>query len=140
MLIKNLRKYLDKKVNYRKNLKVKALRFLYYVKRAHNVYTSFFISLFNFLVITYSLFLTTFFNIPSNIVYFIAFALTFGLTYVLIAGLLGRWDIKKGQWKIESVLTWSENPIVQDIVKALYYIANDEKQKAIEILRKYVTS
>jgi len=66
------------------------------------------------------------------------YLVVFTVLYVPFCIFIGWLDYKKGLAPIESSLTWRTNPVTQDLLKALYYIANGEKEKAIEILRKYI--
>ena len=119
-------------------MNTKLFRYYQYFRRAHNTYFAFIIQLINFTTITYTLLFVQLLNFPNVYTYFMIYLVVFTVLYVPFCIFIGWLDYKKGLAPIESSLTWRTNPVTQDLLKALYYIANGEKEKAIEILRKYI--
>ena len=118
--------------------KTRFLRFYLYFRRAHSIYFVYVIQFVNFVTITYTLLLVELLHFPNIFTYFILYVILFVLTYVPLCIFIGWLDYRKGLVPIETSLAWRVNPVTRDLLKALYYIANNEREKAIEILRKYV--
>lgn len=121
-------------------MKQKLLRYYQYFKRAHSSYAVYIIQLINFVIITYTLFLVNFLGLPVKIEYIIAYAVIFVLSYFTTCVVIGWWDYRRGTAPIEMELMWKANPMVRDLFQALYYLTIDDKEKAREVLSKWLES
>ena len=115
----------------------KLIRLFIYFRRAHSTYFAFFIQLINFASISYLLFINLL-HFPSSLMFFVLYILLIVLIYVPLCIYVGWFDYRKGAVPRETELIWRNNPVAQDLLKAIYYIACGENEKAIQILRKYV--
>ena len=58
----------------------------------------------------------------------IIFIVWFGAGYLIVCLLLGRWDMKRGTFKAESVLGWEENPFTRNMMERIRKIESDVEE------------
>jgi len=111
-----------------------------YFKRAHQSYFISILQFINFIVITYTLLFVNLLGFPNAIEYLLVYAICFILIYFPLCIYIGYRDFKKGLYPIEAKVIGIHNPVLKDLLTAIYYIAKNENSKAIEILKKYVST
>jgi hypothetical protein len=110
-------------------------RYKAYFLRGHTQWTSYLLAMLNFITIAYVLLgaqIPGFYNIFTNIA---LFGVVFILVYFVLAGLLGRYDIKRGPLAVELQLAFENNPEwqglrrdVQDLNEILRDVQNTLKE------------
>jgi len=98
-------------------------RYRYYFLRGHNQWLILFLSFSNFIVIQYSLFVTTFIKINIGL-----FALLFTGGYVSMATLVGYWDMNNN-FKVEQTMVETKSPLFQKILSELAEIKQEVQKK-----------
>ena len=119
-------------------LKEKILRWWVYFRRGHSTYLAFFLSFANFIVIQYRLLIENVGIFRLIFASLTAFAVAFFLVYVPVAAIIGWLDMKRGMLPVEGAIVGEVNPWVQDLLKALYLLAEDRKEEARKILEKWI--
>ena len=105
-----------------------------YFTRGHNMWTSYFLSIINFITIIYVLMGT---QIPILYVWFpniLVFGMVFGITYFVMANLIGRFDIKRGPLAVENTLAFNNNPPFQNLVEKVERL-EEKLNIVLELLR-----
>lgn len=112
-------------------------RYSIYFRRGHSVYLALLVSLVNFIVIQYR-FLILYIK-PLDVLFpsLTIFAVAFIPTYIVLATLIGWWDVRRGMMKTESIVGVQANPYFKDVAKALELIAQGRGDDAVEVLRPW---
>ena len=114
------------------------LRYFTYFRRAYSIYFSLPVSLWNFIVIQYALFISRVPILKSIFTSFIVFVFSFFFVCIPIAIIVGWIDYKKLTISVDLALAAKHNPYSVDIAKALYLLASGENEKAKKILEKWI--
>jgi hypothetical protein len=107
-----------------------------YFFRGHGIGPGFALSYLSTMIIVYWYMMD---NIPGVktlplFSHLIIFLIWFGAAYFIVCMLLGRWDMKRGTFKAESVLGWQENPFTKDMMDRIKQIELD-----VEEIKKLLT-
>lgn len=96
-----------------------------YFTRGHTQWTSYPLSIINFITIIYVLLgsqVPMLYDIFPN---FLDFAVIFGIGYFLVANAMGRFDIKHGPLAVENILSFENNPPLQKIAETVGRMEGD---------------
>jgi len=101
-----------------------------YFFRGHGIGPGFALSYLSTMIIVYWYMMD---NIPwvRSLPFFshlVIFLIWFGAGYFLVCLLLGRWDMKRGTFKAESVLGWEENPFTKNMMERIKLIERDVEE------------
>jgi hypothetical protein len=100
-----------------------------YFFRGHNAWFQFFLAMFNFLVIQYQLFIVGF-NLEWLVANsFLVFSVSFMTVYMSISVLVGRWDYKRGSYKMDATIQTLANPPIKELIEDVKEIKTLLKEK-----------
>ena len=119
-------------------LKNRLLRYFVYFRRAHSTYFAYALSFTNFLVITYTLLLHQVFGLPLDPLHFALWIVLFLPTYAVVCVLVGWIDYRKGLFKVETTVAAAHNPWIQDLLRAIYLLADGRNEEVKKVLEKWV--
>lgn len=107
-----------------------------YFFRGHGIGPGFALSYLSTMIIVYWYMMD---NIPGVkalplFSHLVIFLIWFGAAYLVVCMLFGRWDMKQGTFKAESVLGWEENPFTKDMMRRIKQV-----ELNVEEIKKLLT-
>ena len=102
----------------------KLFRAWFYIRRGHNIYLAYLLSVMNFMTIQYKLLIEKFHIFPS----FRYFIILFIPTYILLALTIGILDRRKKILATDQEIFATENPVLREILNRLDAIEKSLKQ------------
>jgi len=99
---------------------------------------AFVLSFTNFIIISYKLLVEPMLHLPESPLMLLIYALTVGLAIVLACIFVGRWDIKRGTYKVESLVYRREDIFTRDLFLVLQCIAHSDTKCVDEVVKKWM--
>ena len=108
-----------------------------YFRRGYSL-VAFMLSFTNFIILTYKFVIEPW--LGHDMLLLIIYVLSMGLVVATACVMLGRWDYRRGTFKYEALVNVLNNPAWRDLFTALYYIASRQNEKALAVLKKYMSN
>ena len=117
------------------------LRRIYtYIRHGHSTYAAVPFGILNFMVIIFSLLLSKIVVFQVLFPNILKFIVIFSVLYLPIIAIAGRKDFKRGQYVTESRIAVQNNPFIQATVMYYIYLAQGETDKAISLMKKWLSN
>lgn len=114
------------------------LRFWTYFRRGHSVYLGYILSFSNFIVLQYRLLVEQMPILDAIFNSILLFGIVFIFVYIPISTIIGYYDYEKYAVPIDASIFAKSNPYSIAIASAVYYLAEGENRKAMDVLKEWM--